>query len=158
MAYLTRVGLFGPGTPFTSPDGSMASSFGRFAAALKGKGYTFLEMLAQNLKTEGAMIARSLSYEKCVFSTDVCTLSGADVGVYDASAELWRAILRAAEAKYDSAEPRSRQSVMRQAYSAQSRFFKALTVSLKVPAVAAEAQKALAEGKAVVIGLQATVR
>ena len=158
MAYLTRVGLFGPGTPFTSPDGSMASSFGRFAAALKGRGYTFLEMLAQTLKSEGAMIARSLSYEKCVFSTDVCTLSEADASVYDASARLWTQILDAAKTQGNSAEPRARQSLIRLAYAAQSRFFKALTVSLKVPAVAAEAQKALAEGKAVVIGLQATVR
>lgn len=150
------LGLYGPGTPFHGA--TTESSVALFCGALKNKGLTFLEMMAQQLKAEGSYLARSLSYMAVEFETEVTPLSLADVAVYDAATALWRDVIAAMEHKYQNAEPRDKGAKMRLTYGAQARFFKALTVSLKVPAVAALAREALERGDAVVIGLQGTVR
>ena len=54
LAYMTRLGLWGPGTAF--PD------FGAFLDSMKARGVSFLELLAMEMKAEGFYLARSLSF------------------------------------------------------------------------------------------------
>ena len=194
MAYLSRLGLWGPGTAF--------ADFADFARRLKARGMGFLEMLALDLKSQGAYVARCLSFDGACFDDVACDLTPRDVSVYDECARLW---LRAARlldqgegdgmvrwvtgrnggigrwfAPLASASPPrppspSSLQAWRCFYAAQSRFFRALLSSLKVPTLVADARKALAgvaeagmpggaggsapkaaAPQAVVIGLQST--
>ena len=54
MAYMLRMGLWGPGTAF--PD------FDTFFESMKKRGVSFLEVLAMEMKSEGKYVARSLSF------------------------------------------------------------------------------------------------
>ena len=54
LAYMTRLGRWGPGTAF--PD------FGAFLDSMKARGVSFLELLAMEMKAEGFYLARSLSF------------------------------------------------------------------------------------------------
>lgn len=54
MAYLERMGLWGPGSAF--------ADFESFLSSMKSRGMAFLEMLAMELKNEGKYVARGLRY------------------------------------------------------------------------------------------------
>ena len=54
LAYMTRLGLWGPGTAF--------ADFGAFLDSMKKRGVSFLELLAMEMKAEGFYLARSLSF------------------------------------------------------------------------------------------------
>ena len=146
MAYLSRLGVFGPGTPF--PD------FKAFNVALAGKGIPFMELMAQSMKAEGSFVARGLSFEGCEFATRVCAIDGDAVAVYDASVALWRRLYTAVHAAHG--HTKNWRFVNMAYFGAVSRYFRGLTVALKVPAVAAAATAALADGQAVILGLQST--
>ena len=76
---------------------------------------------------------------------------------YDAAVATWvdlRAALTDAVAACGSGD--KNKDPWRVFWSAQQRFFKLMCVSMKVPAVVAEAKAAIADGCAVVIGLQST--
>ena len=62
LAYMSRLGLWGPGTAF--PD------FGAFLDSMKARGVSFLELLAMEMKAEGFYLARSLSFRRVVCSTE----------------------------------------------------------------------------------------
>ena len=54
MAYMVRLGLWGPGSAF--PD------FEAFLDSMKKRGVSFMEMLAMEMKAEGNYVARGLSF------------------------------------------------------------------------------------------------
>lgn len=54
MAYMTRLGLWGPGSAF--------SDFEAFLDSMKKRGVSFMEMLAMEMKAEGNYVARGLSF------------------------------------------------------------------------------------------------
>lgn len=54
MAYMTRLGLWGPGSAF--------SEFEAFLDSMKKRGVSFMEMLAMEMKAEGNYVARGLSF------------------------------------------------------------------------------------------------
>ena len=57
MAYMVRLGLWGPGSAF--PD------FEAFLDSMKKRGVSFMEMLAMEMKAEGNYVARGLSFRCC---------------------------------------------------------------------------------------------
>lgn len=65
MAYMTRLGLWGPGSAF--------SDFEVFLDSMKKRGVSFMEMLAMELKAEGNYVARGLSFRLAVSSCSLCT-------------------------------------------------------------------------------------
>lgn len=67
MAYLERMGLWGPGSAF--PD------FESFLSAMRNRGVSFLEMLAMEMKAEGKYCARGLSFRSAEFSMLPCALT-----------------------------------------------------------------------------------
>lgn len=54
MGYLSRLGLWGSGTPF--PD------FASFVSSVSKRGVAYLELLAMELKASGRYVARGLSF------------------------------------------------------------------------------------------------
>ncbi|CAM9112303.1 unnamed protein product [Choristocarpus tenellus] len=74
MAYMTRVGLWGPGTNY--------EDFQRFLSSVDNRGVGAMELVAIHLKSEGSMLCRTLSYQGCNF--DLC-----EIGVSDTQVSSW---------------------------------------------------------------------
>lgn len=54
MAYMERMGLWGPASPF--PD------FAAFLESMRKRGVSFMELLAMEMKAAGRYVARGLSF------------------------------------------------------------------------------------------------
>jgi len=86
MAFMNRLGLWGAGTEY--PYG-----FNQFQKAMERPGMTmcgFMELHSQHLKKQGAMCARTLSYEGCEFETKKVPHDSEMESIYNKSTELWR--------------------------------------------------------------------
>ncbi|XP_025091895.1 protein strawberry notch homolog 1-like isoform X1 [Pomacea canaliculata] len=150
MAYMTRLGLWGPGTPF--------KEFNDFIQAVERRGVGAMELVAMDMKLRGMYIARQLSFQGVTFRIEEIPLDSEFKKVYDDAAELWmeaRAMFQKA-ADLIQAEHRMRKSMWGQFWSAHQRFFKYLCISAKVPHCVALVREAVKAGKCVVIGLQST--
>ncbi|KAG1681531.1 hypothetical protein FOA52_014037 [Chlamydomonas sp. UWO 241] len=183
MAYMARMGLWGPSTAFTD--------FDAFLDSMKKRGVSFMEMLAMEMKAEGKYLARGLSFKDAEFTEVEAALGPEQSAMYDEAVAFWsklRRMLEAAEPllQFTKAAPggddagdaggfddggggdgaggsgggggkgRSSGDVWRMFWSSQQRFFKLLCVSMKVAKVVEEAKSALEAGACVVIGLQST--
>ena len=54
LAYMQRLGLWGPGTAF--------QDFEAFLDSMRKRGVSFMEMLAMEMKAQGKYVARGLSF------------------------------------------------------------------------------------------------
>ncbi|EIE19331.1 hypothetical protein COCSUDRAFT_19644, partial [Coccomyxa subellipsoidea C-169] len=152
MAFMTRLGLWGPGSPF--------ADFQAFLESMKRRGVSFLEMLAMEIKSEGYYVARGLSFMNAEFMELQCALTEAQEQEYDEAVKLWQDLRWDLSQALELTGVQNRE-VWKPFWATQQRFFKLLCISIKacalfVPTVVPEAKKALAEGCAVVIGLQTT--
>ena len=82
LAFMSRLGLWGPGTEH--PTG-----FPQFLQAIKRMGHGSMELHAMHLKSKGAMLARTLSYEGCEFSVVPNVMADDMTQVYNKSVKLW---------------------------------------------------------------------
>ena len=82
MAYMLRLGLWGPGTAFV--DG-----FGSFATAIGKSGVGAMELVALDMKRRGMYISRQLSFKSATYDTKVIDLTPAQTSMYDAAANFW---------------------------------------------------------------------
>uniref|UniRef100_A0A383VKE6 UBA domain-containing protein n=1 Tax=Tetradesmus obliquus TaxID=3088 RepID=A0A383VKE6_TETOB len=147
MAYMERMGLWGPASPF--PD------FAAFLESMRKRGVSFMELLAMEMKAAGRYVARGLSFRQAEFLQVEAPLSPAKVAEYDAAVALWQSLRSKLEMALQLAGVDKR-DVWKTYWAAQQRFFKLLCVGLKLDTVIAEAKAALASGMCVVIGLQST--
>ncbi|KAK7494073.1 hypothetical protein BaRGS_00014731 [Batillaria attramentaria] len=150
MAYMTRLGLWGPGTPF--------KEFNDFIQAVERRGVGAMELVAMDMKLRGMYIARQLSFHGVSFHIEEIPLDAEFKKVYDESVDLWmeaRSMFQKA-ADLIQAEHRMRKSMWGQFWSAHQRFFKYLCISAKVMHCVSLAREAVKSGKCVVIGLQST--
>lgn len=150
MAYMTRLGLWGQGTPF--------KEFNDFIQAVERRGVGAMELVAMDMKLRGMYIARQLSFHGVSFRIEEIPLDPDFKKVYDESAELWmeaRSMFQKA-ADLIQAEHRMRKAMWGQFWSAHQRFFKYLCISAKVLHCVGLAREAVKSGKCVVIGLQST--
>ena len=83
MAYMTRLGLWGPQSPF--PDG-----FTQFHNAVTVAGIGMMELVAMELKRQGSYICRTLSYKGAEFKTVKDAISAEDVELYDQACLVWQ--------------------------------------------------------------------
>eukprot|EP00277_Geminigera_cryophila_P001483 CAMPEP_0179412588 /NCGR_PEP_ID=MMETSP0799-20121207/4560_1 /TAXON_ID=46947 /ORGANISM="Geminigera cryophila, Strain CCMP2564" /LENGTH=461 /DNA_ID=CAMNT_0021184833 /DNA_START=177 /DNA_END=1560 /DNA_ORIENTATION=- len=146
LAYCERLGLWGEGCPFLN--------FEAFLKVVSKKGIFFLEMLAMELKREGAYVSRGLSFKKAEFETLTVGLTTSQTHIYDQAAKLWMDVRLDMQKAASLTNASGRLNSVY--WGCHQRFFKQLIVSLKVDTVCQEAKKALASGYAVVIGLQNT--
>ena len=144
MQYLTRLGLWGGGTPYTN--------FAEFRDELQAGGAAPQELLPQHLKAAGAMASRLISYRGVRVSVAKHTLTREQRATYDAAAELWQDLGRVHRARAAQLPPSSGSRF----WSAHQRFFRLLVTAAKLPTLHAHMRKGLAEGKSVVVGLLGT--
>lgn len=149
LGYLDRLGLWGAGTPF--PNG-----FGEFAANISGGGISAMEMVARELKAQGKYVSRTLSYKGVTYNEVEHKLTADQKELYRTAVKAWRSVVQQAEKTIKETNNGGHRAVARFMslfYGAQLRFFNVLLTTLKIPTVVADANKALADGKSVVITL-----
>ncbi|TDI15212.1 MAG: sigma-70 family RNA polymerase sigma factor, partial [Acidobacteria bacterium] len=147
MGYMTRLGLWGPGLPFaTFPD---------FLQAMSRGGMGAMEMLSRDMKSIGAFISRSISYEGVEYENVQHSLTPMEVNQYNNIADIWTELLDAFEGAITTANqpPGGDGSAFTAFYNAQQRFFLLLMASLKLPTLFTEVAKDLEAGRSIVINL-----
>uniref|UniRef100_A0A674DPP0 Protein strawberry notch homolog 2 n=1 Tax=Salmo trutta TaxID=8032 RepID=A0A674DPP0_SALTR len=134
MIYMSRLGIWGDGTPF--------NTFDDFLHAIEKRGVGAMEIVAMDMKVSGMYIARQLSFSGVSFRIEEISLDDDFKLVYNKSAKLLCLV--------------SRKSLWGQFWSSHQRFFKYLCIAAKVRCLVELANKELEAGKCIVIGLQST--
>ncbi len=151
MAYMTRLGLWGPGTAF--PGG-----FTEFLGNIERGGVGAMEMVARDLKALGLYGSASISYKGVDYRESVHELAPAQREIYDRAAEAWQTVLEnindAIGVTNGGRGERSRAMIA--FWADHQRFFRQLTTALKVPTAIVEIDRALSEDKSVVVSLIGT--
>lgn len=147
MAFMQRLGLWGPSTSF--------ASFDDFSSTISKNGLGALEQLAMEMKASGMYLARGLSFSEAEFAPLDVMLTEEQEALYDAAAAAW-SNLRDEMLRAERLGATSKPRIWGSYWSAHQRFFKQLCIAMKVDTVVKDGTQALAEGNAVVIGLQTT--
>lgn len=150
LGYMTRLGLWGKGTPY--------DEFSDFCQAIEKRGVGAMELVAVDLKMRGSYMARQLSFKTTSFDVRIATLDEKFIRLYDRCVDLWsRALQRFTEAcECFSSDRKQVKRIWTVFWAAHQKFFKYLCIGAKVPLVIKIAKEALEQGKCVVIGLQTT--
>merc|ERR1719193_2359005 len=150
MAYMVRLGIWGPGSPFRD--------FNDFLGAVKKRGVGAMEIVAMDMKLRGMYIARQLSFQGVSFRIDEVELDEELRRVYNKSVDLWVELLHKFTEAADliDAEKKMKKTMWGQFWSSHQRFFKYLCIASKVKHVCRVAEEMQRMGKCVVIGLQST--
>ncbi|XP_049732069.1 protein strawberry notch homolog 2 isoform X1 [Elephas maximus indicus] len=148
MIYMSRLGIWGEGTPFRT--------FEEFLHAIEKRGVGAMEIVAMDMKVSGMYIARQLSFSGVTFRIEEIPLAPAFERVYNRAALLWAEALGVFQQAADWIGLESRKSLWGQFWSAHQRFFKYLCIAAKVHRLVELAREELARDKCVVIGLQST--
>jgi 2'-5' RNA ligase/phage FluMu protein gp41 len=152
LGYLDRLGIWGPGTPF--PTGFM-----QFAAEIGNNGISAMEMIARELKAQGKYLSRTLSFKGVTYTQGgeaEHKLNPEQKALYRTAARAWREVVQNVEtsiATSTNGGTQQRSRFLSQFGAAQQRFFGLLITALKTPTALSLANKALAEGKSVVVSL-----
>uniref|UniRef100_A0A7M4FDB7 Protein strawberry notch homolog 2 n=1 Tax=Crocodylus porosus TaxID=8502 RepID=A0A7M4FDB7_CROPO len=148
MIYMSRLGIWGEGTPFRS--------FDEFLHAIEKRGVGAMEIVAMDMKVSGMYIARQLSFSGVTFRIEEIPLDQQYKLVYNKAAQLWAEALMVFQQAADWIGLESRKSLWGQFWSAHQRFFKYLCIAAKVRRLVELAKEELAKDKCIVIGLQST--
>uniref|UniRef100_A0A669CMK2 Protein strawberry notch homolog 2 n=1 Tax=Oreochromis niloticus TaxID=8128 RepID=A0A669CMK2_ORENI len=148
MIYMSRLGIWGEGTPFRT--------FDDFLHSIEKRGVGAMEIVAMDMKVSGMYIARQLSFSGVSFRIEEIGLDSDFKEVYNKAAKLWAEALKTFMQAADELGMVSRKSLWGQFWSSHQRFFKYLCIAAKVRSLVELAQKELEAGKCIVIGLQST--
>ncbi|XP_053156110.1 protein strawberry notch homolog 2 isoform X2 [Hemicordylus capensis] len=148
MIYMSRLGIWGEGTPFRA--------FEEFLHAIEKRGVGAMEIVAMDMKVSGMYIARQLSFSGVNFRIEEIPLDPEYKAVYNKAAKLWVEALVVFQQAADLIGLESRKSLWGQFWSAHQRFFKYLCIAAKVRRLVELAKEELSKDKCVVIGLQST--
>uniref|UniRef100_A0AAR2J1M7 Protein strawberry notch homolog 2 n=1 Tax=Pygocentrus nattereri TaxID=42514 RepID=A0AAR2J1M7_PYGNA len=148
MIYMSRLGIWGEGTPF--------KTFEDFLHAIEKRGVGAMEIVAMDMKVSGMYIARQLSFSGVSFRIEEITLDEEFKVVYNKAARLWAEALDLFTRAADVLGLVSRKSLWGQFWSSHQRFFKYLCIAAKVRRLVELAQAEMDQGKCIVIGLQST--
>eukprot|EP00092_Neocalanus_flemingeri_P007898 GFUD01008524.1.p1 GENE.GFUD01008524.1~~GFUD01008524.1.p1 ORF type:complete len:1137 (+),score=338.24 GFUD01008524.1:191-3601(+) len=150
MAYMVRLGIWGPGSPFRD--------FTDFLGAVEKRGVGAMEIVAMDMKLRGMYIARQLSFQGVTFRIDEVELSEPMRDIYNKSVDLWVEMLHKFTEAADliDAEKKMKKTMWGQFWSSHQRFFKYLCIASKVKHVCQVSEAEQRLGKCIVIGLQST--
>ncbi|KAM9763148.1 strawberry notch homolog 2b isoform 2-T2 [Menidia menidia] len=148
MIYMSRLGIWGEGTPF--------KTFEDFLHAIEKRGVGAMEIVAMDMKVSGMYIARQLSFAGVSFRIEEIGLDIDFKQVYNKAAKLWAEALKVFMQAANELGLGNRKSLWGQFWSAHQRFFKYLCIAAKVRSLVELAKRELDAGKCIVIGLQST--
>jgi len=149
LAYCQRLGLWGPGTPFTN-----AKSFAEQIAA---GGVAAMELVSRDLKAMGLYMSRTLSYEGVEYDTLVHELTTYQREMYDQMGRAWQKVyanlgrvLEATEAEKDG---QRKGSAMAQFWGAQQRFYEQVLIGLSASTLIEDIEEKIEDGFSPVLQL-----
>jgi hypothetical protein len=157
MAYLTRLGMWGPGTPWPGGFRDFASEMGDRSK---------MEMIARDMKARGAYLAREQSYEdpegRPEQSVEIRAirheLTGEDERNYNLVADAWQIVLQNMHAALDITGnvQEAKKNAMTAFWGQHQQFFRRFLTALKLPTLYKDIDEQLAEGRSVIISLIGT--
>uniref|UniRef100_A0A8C2I7S9 Protein strawberry notch homolog 2 n=1 Tax=Cyprinus carpio TaxID=7962 RepID=A0A8C2I7S9_CYPCA len=139
MIYMSRLGIWGQGTPF--------KTFDDFLHAIEKRGVGAMEIVAMDMKVSGMYIARQLSFSGVSFRIEEITLDEQFKLVYNKAARLWAEALVLFTGAAETLGLASRKSLWGQFWSSHQRFFKYLCIAAKVRRLVEIAYTELQQGK-----------
>lgn len=150
MAYMVRLGMWGPGTPY--------KDFSEFHSILNKRGVGVMEIVAMDMKLRGLYMARQLSFHGVIFKIIEVSLSERFKKVYDNATALWAEAAVCFRKAMDliKLNKSSISVIWSQFWGSHQRFFKYMCISAKVKKTVSITREAVKCGKCVVIGLQST--
>ncbi|KAF0687318.1 Aste57867_20928 [Aphanomyces stellatus] len=146
MAYMSRLGLWGPSTAF--------QGFSEFLRTIKSRGMGAMEMLAIEMKLQGKYLSRGLSYVGAEFELNTVNLDDTQRHLYDNAVKFWNILIPSLDRACGIT--RTQGEAMRVMWGFHQRFFRQLCMCLKVPFIIETVRECLASGQCAVIGLQTT--
>jgi len=158
MAYMDRLGLWGPGTSFS--DG-----FPEFMSEINAGGLGALEMVTRSMKAFGMSHSSTLSYGRdpisglaVEYAEVFHELTTQQREIYDSAAAAWQVVLQNIEAAIEitSAGNRKRAFALSHFWAQHLAFFQQFITAFKVPECISQIQAALARDEAVVVAIIGT--
>ncbi len=153
LAYATRLGLWGRGTPFPSVEA--------FVEKVSAGGIAAMELVAKDLKSMGLYLARSVSYDGVDYRTLVHDLEGHQAQTYDRCAQAWQVVLRNIERALEVTNAdkcgRAKAAAYSQFWGAHQRFFLHVLVAMSAPSLLRDMETRLAAGESCVVQLVSTM-
>ena len=158
MAYMVRLGLWGDATSF--PGG-----FSQFLTEIEAGGVGAMEMISRDLKAMGIYASASISFGTCPrsgkpveYRERIHNLTPQQREMYNHAADAWQVVMQnISEALgITNGGRRARANALNKFWGDHQRFFRQIICAFKVPTVIEETEKALSEGKSVVISLVGT--
>ena len=153
LAYAERLGLWGDGTAFASPQ--------QFVSQVSSRGVGAMEQIARDLKALGLYTARSLSYDGVEYATVEHALTDDQRGVYDALARAWQMVLaninEALAVTGGDKNGQAKGAALSQFWGAHQRFFNQIVTSMQAPSLVAAIAKELDAGHSAVVQLVSTM-
>ena len=152
--YARRLGLVGTQTHF--------DSFPEMYKHLNRLGVTALEVISAELKSNNALLSRSLSYEGVVFETKDVAMSSHHINIQISATDIWARIYNLnffnPEANAEGCTKGAIASTADKGVAASGmlRFWRNFQLWCKIDACFAEIEDAVAKGEAVVVGLVTT--
>lgn len=158
MAYMVRLGLWGPSTAF--PGG-----FTEFLTEVDSGGVGAMEMVSRDLKSLGIYASGSISFGTCPNSGKAVDyrerthyLTPQQREMYNRAAAAWQCVLNNIREAIEvtNGGRAARRVAHSKFWGDHQKFFRQTISAMKVPTVIEETEKALVEGKSVVISLIGT--
>lgn len=147
LAYADRLGLWGEGTAFADKE--------NFIESISSGGMAAMEVVAKDLKAQGAYVARSLSYDGVSYGRLEHELSPAQTDTYNALARAWQNVLgNMDEAMTESGSignGQARSAALSSFWGAHQRFFNTVMTSMQMPTVLADIEQQLESGNSAVL-------
>lgn len=147
LAYLTRLGLWGPGTAF--------SDVKDFIDKIGSGGLAAMELVARDMKAQGVYLSRSISFKGVEYDTLEHTLSPMQNEIYNSMCKGWQKTLqnidKALEITGANKNGRARASAKSQFYSSMQRFYNQILTSMAMPSVIEDMKKEIEKGNCCVL-------
>lgn len=151
MAYMTRLGLWGEGTPFRN--------FYSFLSEIDARGLGAMETVARDMKALGKYNARTLSFNGVEYREVTHEMTPEQRKMYNIAADSWQVAMQDIEAALGvtngAGSPSARFAASR-FWGDHQRFFRQMLTALKIPTLLKEMEQHLAEGRSVVVSLKGT--
>lgn len=152
LGFAERLGLWGPGSPF--------STFRDFLKSVTSGGLGAMELVARGLKQRGAYIARNISFEGVEQQTVTHNLTEDQISVFNQVSEAWGIVLNnlneAMSITHIDKNAKGKGAALSAFYGSMQQFYNAYLTGLMVPTLIKNLEDDLAAGMAPVIQLTQT--
>lgn len=148
LAYMTRLGLWNNDTYFRR--------FSQFTECMDHGGIAAAELVAAELKRQGAYCSRHLSFEGAKFDVHDVKLTSDQIQLYSRCTQFWLHLVEHFEKAIIDQNQKKQNKMKAIVWAAHQQFFLQLILCLKVEYCSHLAKEALQDGKAVVIGMFST--